>query len=198
LNYKKSNSDQQGAFPQISIKTFFMKKSFIISLFVFWAFATALLTAAFINNSKKGKTPDVPLLGQGVQNPGQGQIAKDKQGGIVLTADEVAKHNSAGDCWMIINGKIYDVTRAENVHPGGAGTILAHCGQDATAAFASKDKANPRDHSNQAYMLLADYNIGSVGQKISVPELTNIQQKIATSAVSNMRSGEFEIENKDD
>jgi hypothetical protein len=35
------------------------------------------------------------------------------------TLADVAKHNSATDCWMVINDKVYDVTSFIDEHPGG-------------------------------------------------------------------------------
>ena len=32
---------------------------------------------------------------------------------------DVAQHNTEKDCWMTINGKIYDVTKYIDSHPGG-------------------------------------------------------------------------------
>ena len=36
-----------------------------------------------------------------------------------LTYDEVAKHSSADDCWIILYGKVYDLTEFIPEHPGG-------------------------------------------------------------------------------
>jgi hypothetical protein len=37
----------------------------------------------------------------------------------IFTKAEVAKHDTVNDCWMIINGKVYDVTPFVDEHPGG-------------------------------------------------------------------------------
>ncbi|CAN3359575.1 L-lactate dehydrogenase (cytochrome) [Diutina catenulata] len=58
------------------------------------------------------------------------------------TYDEVAKHNSKSDCWVIIHGKAYDVTDFLSEHPGGSAIILKYAGQDATKAF---DPVHPGD-----------------------------------------------------
>lgn len=49
-------------------------------------------------------------------------------GGIMLTADEVAKHNSRRSCWVIIAGQAYDVTDFLDNHPGGPSIILRYAG----------------------------------------------------------------------
>lgn len=53
----------------------------------------------------------------------------------MLDGLEVAKHNSRGSCWVIINGKVYDVTGFLDEHPGGASIILQYGGKDATAEY---------------------------------------------------------------
>ncbi|MDO5066078.1 MAG: cytochrome b5-like heme/steroid binding domain-containing protein [Propionibacteriaceae bacterium] len=58
------------------------------------------------------------------------------------TAEEVAKHSTAEDCWAIVDGKVYDLTDWVNQHPGGAGAISKMCGTDATEAFQNKHGGN--------------------------------------------------------
>ncbi|QSS59199.1 hypothetical protein I7I51_08632, partial [Histoplasma capsulatum] len=56
-------------------------------------------------------------------------------GNKVLDAAEVAKHNSADSCWVVLYGKVYDVTEFLQKHPGGAQIILQLAGKDATDEF---------------------------------------------------------------
>ncbi len=69
---------------------------------------------------------------------------------------EVAKHNSATDCWMIIDGQTYNVTPyvQSGMHPGG-NKILNGCGQDASAMFHSVGKhSSPQSQANlQKYLV---------------------------------------------
>ncbi|CAE6503647.1 unnamed protein product [Rhizoctonia solani] len=53
----------------------------------------------------------------------------------MLSAQEVATHNSPDSCWIIVSGKIYDVTEFLSEHPGGSTVLLKHAGKDATAAY---------------------------------------------------------------
>jgi isopentenyl diphosphate isomerase/L-lactate dehydrogenase-like FMN-dependent dehydrogenase/predicted heme/steroid binding protein len=51
------------------------------------------------------------------------------------TLAEVAKHNTKEDCWLAVNGKVYDVTQWLTDHPGGGAIVLLSAGQDATETF---------------------------------------------------------------
>ena len=51
-----------------------------------------------------------------------------------FTAADVAKHNKADDAWLIIDGKVYDVTDFVEDHPGGD-SILNEVGKDSSAGF---------------------------------------------------------------
>jgi cytochrome b involved in lipid metabolism len=52
-----------------------------------------------------------------------------------LTHEEISKHNSEGDCWVIIDKEVYDVTNFLADHPGGAKAVLIYAGRDATEEF---------------------------------------------------------------
>lgn len=47
----------------------------------------------------------------------------------------VARHNTTDSCWVILYGKVYDVTDFLGEHPGGARIILSLAGQDATEEY---------------------------------------------------------------
>jgi L-lactate dehydrogenase (cytochrome) len=53
----------------------------------------------------------------------------------MLSGSDVAKHDSAKSCWVIIHGKAYDVTEFLPEHPGGQRIILKYAGKDATEEF---------------------------------------------------------------
>merc|ERR1719506_3638009 len=48
---------------------------------------------------------------------------------------EVAKHTTDKDCWVVVGGKVLNVTSFLSEHPGGALAILTFAGKDATEEF---------------------------------------------------------------
>jgi cytochrome b involved in lipid metabolism len=50
-------------------------------------------------------------------------------GGRVISKEEVAKHNKEGDLWFIIHGKVYDVSKFAEEHPGGVDILMERAGK---------------------------------------------------------------------
>ncbi|KAK5989575.1 NADH-cytochrome b5 reductase 1 [Cladobotryum mycophilum] len=75
---------------------------------------------------------------------------------VEYTAQEVAKHKSPNDVWMTIHGKVYDVTKYLDSHPGGLEVLTEAAGTDASEEF---DNAG---HSEDAFEIMADLCVGTL------------------------------------
>ena len=53
----------------------------------------------------------------------------------VFTAEEVRRHNTPHDCWLVAHGRVYDVTTFLQRHPAGDRSIMRHAGTDSTIDF---------------------------------------------------------------
>merc|ERR1719248_565069 len=56
-------------------------------------------------------------------------------GGGGYTLAEVAKHNTAQDCWVVVNDQVLNVTNFLKDHPGGELAIVTFAGKDASEEF---------------------------------------------------------------
>ena len=72
----------------------------------------------------------------------------------MIPLTEISKHKSINDLWMAVNGKVYDITKFVDQHPGGEEVLLEHAGTDATAAFEDVG------HSENAVEMLDEYYVG--------------------------------------
>ncbi|KAJ5928823.1 hypothetical protein N7466_007779 [Penicillium verhagenii] len=73
-----------------------------------------------------------------------------------FTMEDVAAHKSRNDLWVAIHGKVYDVTKYVQDHPGGADVLIDVAGQDATGAYEDVG------HSEDANEILEAYYIGTL------------------------------------
>lgn len=72
------------------------------------------------------------------------------------TFDEISKHNTAEDLWVVYDGKVYDVTLYVDEHPGGEEVVVDCAGLDATEAF------DDIGHSDDAKEILEGLLIGTL------------------------------------
>merc|ERR1712087_588683 len=56
-------------------------------------------------------------------------------GGGGFSMDEVAKHTTKADCWVVVAGQVLSVSNFLSQHPGGELAILTFAGKDATEEF---------------------------------------------------------------
>ncbi|GMH19725.1 hypothetical protein Nepgr_021566 [Nepenthes gracilis] len=83
----------------------------------------------------------------------QRKMASDRK---IHVFEEVSKHNTSEDCWIIIFGKVYNVTSFLDDHPGGDEVLLSATGKDATIDFEDVG------HSDSAREMLDKYCIGEI------------------------------------
>ena len=63
------------------------------------------------------------------------------------TLAQVSERNSAAECWVVIDGGVYDLTQWIRSHPAGSGAILNLCGKDGTSSFTSQHGGQARPSS---------------------------------------------------
>ena len=76
---------------------------------------------------------------------------------------QLTAHNQADDCWMAIDGSVYDFTPYLPKHPAPPALMLDWCGKESTQAFHSKTRGRP--HSSYAVQLLSQYRIGELREE---------------------------------
>ncbi|CAH8388005.1 unnamed protein product [Eruca vesicaria subsp. sativa] len=107
--------------------------------------------------------------------------------GKFYTLAEVSQHTSNQDCWIIIDGKVYDVTKFLDDHPGGDEVILTSTGKDATDDFEDVG------HSSTAKAMLDEYYVGDIDTS-TVPTKTKFVPPPPKQTESNQnKSSDFLI-----
>jgi len=133
-----------------------------IAMVVFMIISISVLTAGLLSyeNTRSGSRISGGATGSGAGGP------------VILTSLEVAKHNTSADCWVIISGKVYNVTGYMDSHPGGGFTEL--CGKDATEGFMTKGKTPGSPHSASADTIHASLYLGDLNSAIQPGQPGNV------------------------
>ncbi|KAG2663538.1 hypothetical protein I3843_16G037000 [Carya illinoinensis] len=72
----------------------------------------------------------------------------------IFTLSQVERHRSKKDCWLVINGRVLNVTKFLKEHPGGEEVLMESAGKDASKEFEAVG------HSKGAQSLLRKYQVG--------------------------------------
>ncbi|CAE7604143.1 unnamed protein product [Symbiodinium sp. CCMP2456] len=59
-----------------------------------------------------------------------------------ISMEEVAKHSSPEDCWVVLYGRVYDLTKFALGHVGGSKLITDLAGKDGTDVFEASHGEN--------------------------------------------------------
>ncbi|XP_021718371.1 cytochrome b5-like [Chenopodium quinoa] len=83
----------------------------------------------------------------------------------LFSMEEAAEHNTKDDCWVVIDGKVYDVTSYLDDHPGGDDVLLTATGKDA------KEEFEDAGHSQDARDEMEKYFVGELDPSAAtIPE----------------------------
>ncbi|RNA11075.1 fatty acid desaturase 2 [Brachionus plicatilis] len=98
----------------------------------------------------------------------------------LISWDEVKKHNTKDNCWIVVNNFVYNVTSFKKNHPGGAKIIEFYAGQDATEVFNAFHKDFDR-----VFKFAKCYKIGQIdpndksNEKLSPDVKEKVEKEIA-------------------
>ena len=87
---------------------------------------------------------------------GASSSAKRPDPNTPYTAAQVATHDSEDDLWVVIDGKVYDLTEYVHEHPGGSEAIAKNAGKDVTVGF------NGPQHPSRVFDIVEDYRVGTL------------------------------------
>lgn len=119
-----------------------MRRLFLAGTLLFWLLLIALWLA-----SRQSEPPVADIPAPALRT---------------LPLAEVARHATPADCWMAIDGMVYDLTAYLPDHPSKPSIIEPWCGREASEAYRTKTKGRP--HSPEAEKLLPTFRIGRVAQ----------------------------------
>jgi cytochrome b involved in lipid metabolism len=124
-----------------------MRKLFIISTILFW-----LALIFFWISSARDPVP------KNIAEPAIQDTPAITPAHKGYTLTEVALHYREIDCWMAIEGQVYDVTSYLPSHPSDPALFLPWCGKEASLAWQTKTVGRP--HTRFAASILKKYVSG--------------------------------------
>ncbi len=115
-----------------------MKNKVMLTFLSIWLIAAVVIAGVLIYTRQNKNDTSASITSQTTNSPTNSSSSKSDSNSQQATAtysiQDVAKHNSTSDCWLIVSGNVYNVTDFITQHPGGQ-VIANYCGRNATQAF---------------------------------------------------------------
>ncbi len=93
------------------------------------------------------------------------------------TKEEIAKHNKTGDCWIILDGQVFDMSEQSKVHP-----TMFTCGGDGTANY-------KRQHGETISAAQMKFKIGEMELSDNDDTVCTADAKVCPDGTSVGRTG---------
>lgn len=109
-------------------------------------------TATMVNNSGTFTFDNQETLSNNTENNTQNDSQEKDSStadGSAYSWSEVRSHQEPADCWVVIDGVVYDMSNFSTVHPGGQSPIEQSCGTDATELFSNRNGRGSHPSSSQ-------------------------------------------------
>jgi cytochrome b involved in lipid metabolism len=107
------------------------------------------------NNKKSTKDSNAKKGSNDIKKESNDIKKESKDNKKEYTLEEISKHKKKSDAWLAISGKVYDITKWIDNHPGGD-IIMKGAGKDATKMFKAIG------HSSDSTKILKTLYIGKL------------------------------------
>jgi cytochrome b involved in lipid metabolism len=95
------------------------------------------------------------------------------------TLADIQAHSTPADCWSLVNGQAYDLTKWIPQHPGGPGVVEGMCGKDGSSAYNGKHKG-----SASAAAALSGFLLPPLGGATAAPSASATAAPASSAAAS--------------
>jgi len=100
----------------------------------------------------------VPVIRTNTSSTSQNDSLPTGPSGVSL--EDLSKHNSTSDCWVLFKGKVYDLTSFLPNHPGTPAAIAPYCGNEGfEEAFTKKHGTTKISALMKFGVLMGDFKI---------------------------------------
>jgi len=69
-----------------------------------------------------------------------------------ISCEELARHNTGGDCWMSFQGVVYDITPFLDFHPQGRDVLIRNSGREVWHVFKMIHRKDTNPHKLLEYL----------------------------------------------
>lgn len=115
-----------------------MKKLVFSAFVAFWASIATIFALHILATDRSGKPTETDRI----------------------SLDDLAAHSTEKDCWIAVEGKVYDIAAYLPSHPAPPAVLLAWCGKEASKGM--RPEGYGRDHSPVAWGMLDAYLVGEL------------------------------------